>query len=393
MPISTGPGYVQDPRTGNWTLVQNAATQNDALGRVQGGYAPGQGFFGADARLTSGPTSGANVWAPGSGAPGAQGGGSGIALPGQAGGGSVGSVGMDGNSYATGDAALEAARRQAFGSLGQGSNYFNSPLGQQAQGAIGNALSGVDVPYTQGVQDRMFGQQADLNAGTRASQDDLIRRQLAERGMEGSGAGLAAMLGAGRDQSAANSSALTGIQNQAQTENYAARERARNQAESFLSSRSSAEAPYRLKEADLLSRSEVTGQDPLGNALAGILGLQKQSALGSPQQGASLGLGSGGAFNVGGQKTVGPGSGSNTGISVGNTPTQALSPGGSFGMWGGGVSNTGGGNKSAQAQQAQNYRTPGGHSGYVPTNPYPAATQAFNQTKQWFGTNLGGMFG
>lgn len=146
------------------------------------------------------------------------------------------------------------------------------------------------MPYTQGVQDRLFGQAADLNAGSRASQDDLIRRSLAERGMEGLGGGLAAMLGAGRDQSAANSQALSSIQNTATLENFSAQERARQQAESFLSSRSSAEAPYRLKEADLLSRSEVTGQDPFASALSSLFGFGTRSATGSPQQGSQLGL-------------------------------------------------------------------------------------------------------
>lgn len=352
---TTGPGYVQDPRTGNWILSQNATTETDELGRVVGGFAPGYGQFGANAALGSPMATGSMSGSAGGSLGGAGGAAySPYALPGQAG-------GAGASPAAAAQPPEVAANRKAmFDVLQPGQGYFNSPLGQQAQGAIGNALSGVDVPYTQGVQDRMFGQQADLNAGTRASQDDLIRRQLAERGMEGSGAGLAAMLGAGRDQSAANSSALTGIQNQAQTENYAARERARNQAESFLATRSSAEAPYRLKEADIRAQSEYTQQDPLGNALAGLVGMVGQRALGSPQQGASLGLGSGGAFNVGGspgRATVGPGSGSNTGISVGNTPTRALGVGGLGANQGGSV--------ARQATQ-----------GYQPTSGYTPATPA-----------------
>lgn len=260
---------------------------------------------------------------------------------------SAGGVPLGGaGSTAAADAKLEAARKQAFGSLAQGASYFGSPLGQQAQGAISSTLAGQNVPYTQGVQDRLFGQAADLNAGSRASQDDLIRRSLAERGMEGSGGGLAAMLGAGRDQSAANSQALSSIQNTATLENFSAQERARQQAESFLSSRSSAEAPYRLKEADLLSRSEVTGQDPFASALSSLFGLGTRSATGSPQQGSQLGLGTGGAFNVGGRATVGPGSGSNMGVSAGGTPTQVPQVGG----------------LARQAQQATQYRAPGANA-------------------------------
>ena len=244
---------------------------------------------------------------------------------------SIAGAGSAGGSAgaSSGDAKLEAARKQAFASLGQGSNYFAGGLGQQASNAIANTMSGVDVPYTQGVQDRLFGQASDLNAGARASADDTIRRSLAERGMEGSGGGIAAMLSAGRDQSASNSQALSQIQNTAQLENFSARERARSQAESFLSSRSQAEAPYRLKEADLLSRMEVTGESPFASALAGLFGGgQPRSATGSPNAGSQLGLGTGGAFNIPGRSTIGPGSGSNMGVSVGNTPTQVPQAGG-----------------------------------------------------------------
>lgn len=164
----------------------------------------------------------------------------------------------------------ERARQEAlaFGSLAQGAGYFGSPLGQQTQAAIGRTLAGQDVPYTQGVQDRLFSQQVDANAGAYAAQDDLIRRSMAERGMEGSGAALAAQLGAGRDYSAANTQALSQIQNTAQLENWGAQERARAQGESFLASRSQAEAPYRLKEADLRSGWESI-RDQVGAGIAG----------------------------------------------------------------------------------------------------------------------------
>jgi hypothetical protein len=103
-----------------------------------------------------------------------------------------------------------------------------------------------------------------------------------------------------------------------------------------------------------------------------------------------MGLGTGGAFSVGGRSTVGPGSGSNMGISVGNTPTQAV-----------GVGGLGANQPNAQARQAQqgyqqvagyntntaNFRQPGSSSGYVPRQT-PTET-----AKTWYGTNLGGMFG
>lgn len=358
------------------SYIGGATYRFDQLGRIEGGIGPNGEQLDANGRIVGFDYSGTgpgSTWSLNQARglnPSAT-----AAQPSIAGGGS-------GGSYATGQqpAAVAANRAAMFAALQPGQNYFASPLGQQAQSAIANTMSGVDVPYTQAVQDRLFSGQADLNAGARASQDDLIRRQLAERGMEGSGAGLAAMLGAGRDQSAANSTALSQIQNTAQTENFAARERARNAAESFLSSRSAAEAPYRLKEADLRAQSDFTMTDPfnLGAYFAGLGGAR--SALGSPDQGIQLGLGTGGAFNVGGRATVGPGSGSNTGISVGNTPTQALSASP--------VPYATQARQSVQGYNANpaNFRQPGSSSGYVPrTTPSETA-------KTWYGTNLGGMF-
>lgn len=373
----TGGGNYYDPQGG---YVGGATYRFDAMGNIVGGIGPNGEQLDRNGKIVGFDYSGAagspyasNVargFTPSGGAPTqASIAGSGAGMGGAASGGAGGPSAAD-------DAKLAAARKQAFDSLAQGASYFGSPLGQQTQSAISSTLSGQNVPYTQGVQDRLFGQAADMNAGARASQDDLIRRSLAERGMEGSGGGLAAMLAAGRDQSAANSQALSSIQNTATLENFSAQERARQQGESFLSSRSSAEAPYRLKEADLLSRSEVTGQDPFASALSSLFGFGTRSATGSPQQGTQLGLGTGGAFNVGGmaRATVGPGSGSNVGVSAGGTPTQAPQVGG----------------LARQAQQATQYRAPGStaSSGQIGTvaNNFLGAYQPPGAQKQWFGT-------
>lgn len=374
----TGGGNYYDPQGG---YVGGATYKFDAMGRIVGGIGPNGEQLDSNGKIVGFDYSGAagspyasnqaRGFNPGGGTAQASIAGAGT----NAGGGSLGG-GAAGGPSAADDAKLAAARKQAFGSLAQGASYFGSPLGQQTQNAISSTLSGQNLPYTQPVQDRLFGLAADLNAGSRASQDDLIRRSLAERGMEGSGGGLAAMLGAGRDQSAANSQALSSIQNTATLENFSAQERARQQGESFLSSRSSAEAPYRLKEADLLSRSEVTGQDPFASALSSLFGFGTRRATGSPQQGTQMGLGTGGAFNVGGmaRSTVGPGSGSNMGVSSGGTPTQAPQVGG----------------LARQAQQATQYRAPGstapsGQIGSVANN-FLGAYQPPGAQKQWFGT-------
>lgn len=326
----TGGGNYYTPDGG---YVGGATYKFDALGRIISGIGPNGEALDANGRIV-----GSNAFS----AAGGQGGGSG-----GSGGGSSGQP-----------AEVAANRAAMFAALTPGQNYFAGGLGQQTSNAISSAMSGADVPYTQAVQDRLFGQAGDLNAGARGAQDDLIRRQLAERGMEGSGGGLAAMLAAGRDQSAANSQALSSIQNTAQLENYSARERARTQGESFLASRSSAEAPYRLKEADLRFNSDYTSDNPFASVLSGLGGYTKRNALGSPQQGTQMGLGTGGAFNLA-RSTVGPGSGSNTGVSSGGTPTQAPQVGGYA-------------RQAQQATQAQGVRAqplPGlGYNASAPSN-------------------------
>ena len=251
----TQTGYVQTPE-GYWVPATHAMGQSGNSLRATSAYGN------ADYTGRIGGTTGS----------------SGIPLPGQ------------GGPSAMDDAKLEEQRRLAFGSLAQGAGYFGAPFGQSVQNNISGRMSGADAPYTQAVQDRLFSRQADLAAGQEAGARDMIRSQLGERGMEGSGAALAAMLGAGRERSAANTAALSDIQNRAQLENFAARERAQQAGTDFLSQRSSSEAPYRLKEADLRINSEVYGQnDGLGQFGKTIMRALGGGAAGSPQAGQPFG--------------------------------------------------------------------------------------------------------
>lgn len=256
----TQQGYYQNP-DGSWSMGGTYAM--DQAGNAMRGLTP-YGVVGGSGAYGSTPAAG--------------------------GGGGFGGGGGAGGPSASEKAWLEEQRRLGYGALQPGMNYFGGALGQNVESAIGRTLSGADVPYTQAVQDRLFASQADLARGQEIGAQDMIRSQLAERGMEGSGAGLAAMLGAGRERSAANTAAMSEIQNRAQLENFGARERARQQGESFLSSRSAAEAPYRLKEADLRLGSTVFGQDASRSpfAFSGMRALG--GGAGSPQQGTQMGL-------------------------------------------------------------------------------------------------------
>jgi len=171
-----------------------------------------------------------------------------------------------------GDAALEAARQRAFGSLGQGSSIFRGSLGQATGQNLERRVSGMDQPYDQATQDRMFSAQADQSAAAAQAQDQRARDFFANSGTAGSGAQLSGLLDTSTRHAQNMQAARADIQNRAQLENFGARERAADASTGFMGAQSAGEAPYRLKEADLLSRYEVTGQDPLGSALAGLVG-------------------------------------------------------------------------------------------------------------------------
>lgn len=195
-----------------------------------------------------------------------------------------------------GDAALEAARQQAFGSLNQGSSIFRGSLGQAAAGGMERRALGQDQPYDQGTQDRMFAAAADQSNAASGQQDSRIRNFFANNGMAGSGGQLRAQLGIDQQHAQNMQAARSEIQNRAQLENFGARERAGEQAGQFLGAQSAGEAPYRLKEADLLAKYDSVGQDNSGNdflkALGKLLGGQ-----GNTRQGGGMGLDLGGYSN------------------------------------------------------------------------------------------------
>lgn len=217
--------------------------------------------------------------------------GGGMNVPGMRGGstGAIPGGGAGGPMFTgSGDQRLEQARQRAFGSLGQGAEIFRGDLGQTLQRGIQQILAGQNLPFSQGVQANMFSQAADAAGGAEQSARNQIREGFANAGMGGSGGMTRAFL----DAAGRRSDSLAGARNQIQTtaalENFGAQERARQAGTGFLAQQSAAEAPFRLKEADLLSRFEVTGQSPF--AFGGMGGGGTQRALGG-QQGVPQGQG------------------------------------------------------------------------------------------------------
>ncbi len=151
----TQQGYYQNP-DGSWSMGGTYAM--DQSGNAMRGLTP-YGVVGGSGAYGSTPAAGGG------------------------GGGSIPRPGGGGGPSPSEKAWLEEQRRLGYGALQPGMNYFGGALGQNVEGAIGRTLSGADVPYTQGVQDRLFAAQADLARGQEIGAQDMIRSQLAERGI------------------------------------------------------------------------------------------------------------------------------------------------------------------------------------------------------------------
>lgn len=164
---------------------------------------------------------------------------------------------------------LAQQRERAFASLDQGASLFRSDLGAAARNSIEGTLGGNRLPFTEGVQANLFSRRADAAAAERGVRQREIQRFFANSGMGGGGGELAALAGASRNYSTRTQQARNEIDVTSMLENFAAQERARDQAIQFMASQSAAEAPFRLKEADLRSRFEITGQTPVGTGRSG----------------------------------------------------------------------------------------------------------------------------
>ncbi len=233
-----------------------------------------------------------------------------------------------GSSGGTGDAALEEQRNLAFASLAEGANTFRRGLGQQTAQSLSDTMGGSLVPFDTATIARLQAKASDASAVTASNELDRARRFYAANGMQGAGGELAAGMNTERDHALRNQAARSDVESKAQLENFAARERARAESQGFLSAQAAGEAPYRLKEADLRSRFEVTGQSPY----AGLFGPAGGT---TPYSGASGGVVGGGAGSLGtGSPTQSGGLGTGgLGYASSNpTPAQIAALGGGGGV-------------------------------------------------------------
>lgn len=165
---------------------------------------------------------------------------------------------------AAGPQNLQAQRDLAFGSLDQGAGIFRGDLGRATSDQLLAGVRGERQPFTDEARKGLLASETDSALSGRGAEEQQIRRFFAARGMEGGGGELAALVGSGRRFAARMQQARNKIDVMAILENYQAQERALEGATGFMSQQAAAEAPFRLKAADLRSRFEVTGQSPFG---------------------------------------------------------------------------------------------------------------------------------
>lgn len=116
-------------------------------------------------------------------------------------------------------------------------------------------------PFDQAVINALNAESAGAAAGAYRTARDQISQAFGGRGLASSGGALEAMRGAQRQIGGDVARARRQVTSQAAVENYAARERALQQLQQLLG-----------LETDYNSRFEVTGQDPLTEAFARMLG-------------------------------------------------------------------------------------------------------------------------
>lgn len=187
------------------------------------------------------------------------------------------------------EAKLEAERAKLFDALNRQENSYSTAIPVELQGRIMDGVRGVDQPFTPEVVSNMIGVEADASAAGLASEQELIRQAMANRGLGGSGMQASAMVDSQRRASRRTRGASRDIRTRAQLENYQARERAQQRAAAFLAQKEAAERAARLKEADMRSRFEVTGDNAEDKSFENMLKLATLQRMGMQNNGYSPG--------------------------------------------------------------------------------------------------------
>ncbi len=283
------------------------------------------------------------------------------------------------------DALLNQQRELAFGRLRSVDDIFNSRLGELTDQALQRQIQGTDVPFTDQRMEQMEARLAAQATSADRGRRSRIREQFAGRGLGGSGLQFGAEQASMAEASAQRGANLNNLLIQQGMENWTAQERARQGAQQWLSSKAAGIMPSILKEADMRSRFEVTGDGGADQDIANALTTQALGSIAGPGQGGAaafnttlpFGPGSTGNISTPGGPPIRATGGVQGGFPSGSLVTQAGQGGGPnaaaliAGLFGSGA---------IQGSQTSNYNPYAGT-----TTPQPAPLQPQQQPQQPFG--------
>lgn len=199
--------------------------------------------------------------------------------------------------------------------FGDWKGFYQQQPAQDLMGQIQGRAAGTDVPFTQPVVDSMMVDNARNAAGGFNRDREMIYQALSAAGLGGSGLGASAVMGASRRAAALAREGRRQITTNAQLQNFQARERAQQQAQSYLAQQQQAQAQQAQSELGYRSQfREIQQEDPqtaqLRQQFSGANPFLKQlgsmSSVGwDPNAGGPLGGGtpfSRGSYTVAGQQ-------------------------------------------------------------------------------------------
>lgn len=157
---------------------------------------------------------------------------------------------------------LMAEREKILGLFQNDQNFYNQGPANDLRSMLMGRSSGQDRPYSQGVMESMFSQNAQGAAGQFSSERDMLQRSMGNNGLAGSGAETRAIIGAKTRAQHQMQAGRREITSRAALENFNARERAQTQAQSFLGQQAQHQQSGAFAEAGFRSQATQSQERP-----------------------------------------------------------------------------------------------------------------------------------
>ena len=163
--------------------------------------------------------------------------------------------------------------------------FYQQPAGSALMAQLAARASGQDAPFTPQVISSLIGQDVGAAARGVSNQSMLIRQQMANAGMSGSGLELSGLVNARRQASASARQARAQITSRAQLANYQARAQAQEQIQGYLQQQLQAQQFMATQKAQL-ARDAILGQNEFQARMREVsqAGLAQQQGQGQAQQ-------------------------------------------------------------------------------------------------------------